>query len=85
LPDIKDEKTDARLAEFLHELRHEVYTPLSVIKGYTELIGEKLVDTKDPEIKKYLNAINKNIDRLEAFTEKILTIESLMESLKEED
>ena len=85
MPDIKDEKNDARLAEFLYELRHEVYTPLSVIKGYTELIGEKLVDMKDPEIKKYLNAINKNIDRLEAFTEKILTIESLMESLKEED
>ena len=85
MPDIKDEKIDARLAEFLYELRHEVYTPLSVIKGYTELIGEKLVDMKDPEIKKYLNAINKNIDRLEAFTEKILTIESLMESLKEED
>jgi len=85
LPDIKDEKIDARLAEFLYELRHEVYTPLSVIKGYTELIGEKLVDTKDPAIKQYLDVIMKNIDRLEAFTEKILTIESLMESLKEED
>ncbi len=81
MPDIKN---DARLAEFLNELRHEVYTPLSVIKGYTELIGEKLVDTKDPEIKKYLHVIMKNIDRLEAFTEKLLTIETLMESLKEE-
>jgi len=49
LPDIKDEKIDARLSEFLYELRHEVYTPLSVIKGYPELIGEKLVDTQDPE------------------------------------
>jgi len=84
LPDIKDEKTDARLSEFLYELRHEVYTPLSVIKGYTELIGEKLVDTQDPELKQYLQVIMKNIDRLEAFTEKILTIESLVESLKEE-
>jgi signal transduction histidine kinase len=84
LPDNKDEKIDARLSEFLQELRHEVYTPLSVIKGYTELIGEKLVDTKDPEIKKYLHVIMKNIDRLEAFTEKLLTIETLMESLKEE-
>ena len=85
MPEIKDEKIDARLSEFLHELRHEVYTPLSVIKGYTELIGEKLVDTQDPELKQYLDVIMKNIDRLEAFTEKILTIESLMESLKEED
>lgn len=84
MPDIKDEKIDDRLAEFLYELRHEVYTPLSVIKGYTELIGEKLVDTQDPEIKQYLQVIMKNINRLEAFTEKILTIESLMESLKEE-
>lgn len=84
MPDIKDEKIDDRLAEFLYELRHEVYTPLSVIKGYTELIGEKLEDMKDPEVKQYLDVIMKNINRLEAFTEKILTIESLMESLKEE-
>ncbi|MCK5670842.1 hypothetical protein KAI10_05630 [Candidatus Bathyarchaeota archaeon] len=84
MPDIKDGKIDARLAEFLYELRHEVYTPLSVIKGYTELVGEKLVDMQDPELKQYLDVIMKNIDRLEAFTEKILTIESLMESLKEE-
>ncbi len=84
MPDNKDERISARLSEFLYELRHEVYTPLSVIKGYTELIGEKLEDTKDPEVKQYLQIIMKNIDRLEAFTEKILTIESLVESLKEE-
>ncbi len=84
MPDNKDERINARLSEFLYELRHEVYTPLSVIKGYTELIGEKLEDTQDPELKQYLQVIMKNIDRLEAFTEKILTIESLMESLTEE-
>ena len=84
MPDNKDERINARLSEFLYELRHEVYTPLSVIKGYMELIGEKLEDTQDPELKQYLQVIMKNIDRLEAFTEKILTIESLMESLTEE-
>ena len=84
MSEIKSEKGDVRLAAFLYELRHEVYTPLSVIKGYTELIELKFGDTSDPEIKQYLHVIMKNIERLEAFTEKILTIESLMESLNEE-
>ncbi len=83
--EIKQEQRDARLTAFLNELRHEVYTPLSVIKGYTELIEDKIGNTADPEIKQYLNIIMKNIERLETFTEKILTIESLMESLKEEN
>ncbi len=84
MPDKINEREDERLMVFLQELRHEVYTPLSVIKGYTELIEEKIGDTAAPELKQYLHVIMKNIIRLETFTEKILTIESLMESLKEE-
>lgn len=78
------EKGDPRIATFLNGLRHEDYTPLSVIKGYTELIEDKIGNTADPELKKYLHLIMKNIERHEAFTEKLLTTESLMESLKEE-
>ena len=84
MQEIKEKQRDSRLTAFLYELRHEVYTPLSVIKGYTELIELKCGDISDPEIEQYLHIIMKNIERLEAFTEKVLTIESLMDSLKKE-
>ena len=69
--DKRDEAQTERLA-FLQEVQHEINTPLAVIKGYTELIGEKLGDDVDPEIKRYLRVIMRNIDRLESATETAL-------------
>lgn len=69
------DKTGERLEEkkaFLQELRHEINTPLAVIKGYTELIQEKLGESMDPELKRYLEVIMRNIERLEASTKKVL-------------
>ncbi len=60
---------------FLQEVQHEINTPLAVIKGYAELIGEKLGDDVDPEIKRYLQVIMRNIDRLESATETALAKE----------
>jgi len=60
---------------FLQELRHEINTPLAVIKGYTELIQEKLGEDMDPEIKRYLQLIMSNIERLEESTETVLNRE----------
>lgn len=58
---------------FLQDIQHEINTPLTVIKGYTELIEEKLGDGVDPEINRYLQVIMRNIDRLESATETALT------------
>ena len=42
---------------------HELDTPLTVIKGYVELLQDKHMD--NPEIGKYLDAIWKNAERIE--------------------
>jgi signal transduction histidine kinase len=44
-------------------LMHELNTPLTVIKGYVEMLQDKNID--NPEITKYLNAIWKNAERIE--------------------
>jgi signal transduction histidine kinase len=68
------ETQEEKLA-FVQELRHEINTPLAVIRGYAELIEEKLGTEVDPEVKRYLQVIMRNIDRLESATESILVKE----------
>jgi len=64
--------SDTRLTR---PLRSSMATPSSSRKSSGPL---------DPELIKYLYVIMKNIERLDAFIERILTSESFMESLKEE-
>jgi len=81
---LSDNKEDIRLMAFLKVLRHEINTPLSVIRGYTDLIIEQYGNELDPEVYRFMQTIRRNIERLEASTESALTLESLKESLEEE-
>ena len=81
---LPDNKEDIRLMAFLKVLRHEINTPLSVIRGYTDLIIEQYGNELDPEVYRFMQTIRRNIERLEASTESALTLESLKESLEEE-
>ena len=49
--------------EILEYLMHELNTPLTVIKGYIEIIQDQNMD--NPEITKYLKTIWKNAERIE--------------------
>ncbi len=49
--------------EIKEYLMHELNTPLTVIKGYVEMLQDKNVDNL--EIEKYLDAIWKNAERIE--------------------
>ena len=49
--------------EIQEYLMHELNTPLTVIKGYVEMLQDKNNGT--PEITKYLDAIWKNAERIE--------------------
>ena len=77
------EDTDLKLIAFLQTLRHEVNTPLAVLKGYTELTEDKLIDYFDPEVAKFLIVMKKNIARLENLTAKLMTLESIRDGLED--
>ncbi len=76
---------DRRTLRFIEAIRNEINTPLAVIKGYTELIEDKFWDKMDPDLKRFLRVIKENIERLEESTESVMTKESLLDILKEED
>ncbi len=58
------EKTGNLRTEIVENVSHEMRTPLSIIKGYADLIGE--VQTKDPETaKSQLAIISREADRMD--------------------
>ena len=62
--------------DFVKNFSHEFKTPLAVIKGYAELIGDTNTSSKDK--KSYLNFILHEVDRLSHMAHNILEI-SLLE------
>lgn len=69
LQPIKSDKLKHKLEKLLYDLKHEVNTPLSVIKGYTELLQDKDLD---PETREFIEIMMRNIERLENATKTVL-------------
>ncbi len=78
---IEVDANDELLIAFLNTLRHEVNTPLAVLKGYTELTEDKLIGYFDPDVAKFLIVMKRNIARLENLTKKLMTLESIKDGL----
>lgn len=71
----KLEHTDDMRKEFISNISHDIQSPLSNIKGYTNLLE---TDDINPEEKAdYISTINGEIDRLSTLTEQLLLLASL--------
>ena len=86
---VMDDITELRMLErvrtdFVANVSHEIRTPVTSIKGYAEtLLGE---DQKDPEtLKKFLEIIVRQADRLTALVEDILSLSALEQSEAKKD
>ncbi|MEI8096566.1 MAG: HAMP domain-containing sensor histidine kinase [Candidatus Moraniibacteriota bacterium] len=55
---------------------HELRSPLTAIKGYLELLGEKKIDL-DEEAKKYFTNISLSVDRLNTLVKDMLEVSRL--------
>lgn len=62
--------------EFMNTATHEIRTPISVIKGYSELITE-LMDEEKPVLRGYFEVVQRNITRLEALSNDLLDVQRL--------
>lgn len=69
------EKLDVMKNEFIENVSHDIQTPLSNIKGYSNLLGESTL-TKD-EKNRYVSIINNEINRLSNLTKQLLLLASL--------
>jgi methyl-accepting chemotaxis protein len=76
------EKTGNLRTEIVENVSHEMRTPLSIIKGYADLIGE--METQDPEtIKSQLAIISKEADRMDFLLGDILDFAQMQSGMLE--
>lgn len=62
---------------FIRTATHEIRTPLTSIKGYTELASAKINPETDPSLAKYFYVIQRNTERLENLTRDLLDIQRI--------
>jgi two-component system, OmpR family, phosphate regulon sensor histidine kinase PhoR len=79
LQDDTQEQSIKRLREdFLQNASHELKTPITSIRGYSEALQNKTLDTRQSE---YLRAILRNVERMERLIEDMAAISSLESGL----
>lgn len=69
------EQSDDIRKEFISNISHDIQSPLSNIKGYTNLLGKDSLPSEDKE--KYIAVINVEIERLSTLTKQLLLLSSL--------
>lgn len=73
--DVTEERQSHMLREqFVQNASHELKTPITSIKGYSETLESKLQLAADSIEKKFLDAIVRNTDRMIRIVEDMLTI-----------
>lgn len=73
----KLKEVDAMKDTFISMASHELRTPLTAVKGYVELLRDKLDPGIDKESKHYFENITSSVDRLNALVGDILEVSRL--------
>ncbi|MCW4011648.1 MAG: PAS domain S-box protein [Candidatus Bathyarchaeota archaeon] len=68
---------DRMKTNFMNTATHEIRTPITSIKGYSELIELITLEHDDPELMKYLEAIQRNVERLEHLSNDLLDVQRI--------
>nr|WP_080876188.1 HAMP domain-containing sensor histidine kinase [Oceanobacillus timonensis] len=68
-------ENDQMRKEFISNISHDIQSPLSNIKGYTNLLGDK--ETSEEDKQQYKTIINEEISRLSTMTDQLLLLTSL--------
>lgn len=71
----KLEQLDEMRKEFISNISHDIQSPLSNIKGYTNLLQKESLDHKEKT--QYIAVINGEINRLSTLTKQLLLLASL--------
>lgn len=76
--DITERKElEKRKDEFIGIASHELKTPLTSIKAYTQILLKKLEKVKDAEVKRYLNRMIQHIDDLNELISDLLDVSKI--------
>lgn len=69
------EKLDEIKSEFIGNVSHDIQTPLSTIKGYTDLLKNESLPKEEKE--KYITIIHDEVTRLSALTKQLLVLATI--------
>ncbi|WP_110113215.1 sensor histidine kinase [Bacillus sp. CGMCC 1.16541] len=70
------EESSEQKKEFLANVAHELRTPLSYVKGYSEILEQELVDSEQ-ERKEYLSLIRRESERMNRLVKDLLDLAQL--------
>jgi signal transduction histidine kinase len=65
---------DTAKDDFVSNVSHELRTPLTTIGGYLEMVAEEFEDTMSPRHERMLEATRRNVARLRALIDDLLTL-----------
>ena len=65
---------DTAKDDFVSNVSHELRTPLTTISGYLEVVAEEFEDTMSPRHARILEASRRNVARLKALIDDLLTL-----------
>jgi len=68
--------------DFVANVSHELKTPITSIKGFTETLLEKDINPGETHYKRFLTIINNQTERLQAIIEDLLTLSMLEQDEK---
>ncbi len=68
---------DRLKTEFMNSATHEIRTPITSIRGYSELIGMALQDGDISTARDYFETVIRNVDRLELLSNDLLDLQRL--------
>lgn len=68
---------DEMKTSFIRTATHEIRTPLTSIKGYTQLAQMKIQDIDNPDLDRYFDTILRNTERLEALSTDLLDVQRI--------
>lgn len=75
----KEAEADRAKRKFITGISHELRTPMTSIKGYTDLLYKGLVGDVNEEQRKFLSTIKSNADRLTALINDLIDLAQLEE------
>lgn len=77
---VNKHQSEYKLAEVISIISHQLKTPISVIKGYLEVLASKDLGEINPKQKEYLNFALANVDRMILLVKDFLEISRIEEN-----
>ena len=79
------ERLETMRRDFVANVSHELKTPVTVLSGFVETLGDEAIEVSDAQRKRYLALMGEQARRMQRLIEDLLTLSALESSTVPED